>query len=142
MLHLQDLAKQGQQTKALILKERLPDFLSPPCHLNVAYQVDAKDKFYLIHLSVAGDLNIICQRCMQEFTFHYDNKTEIAVCRNDEKAEQLLEHYECIVSETGQVALDDLVIDELHLYVPLFHPLITDCDSEINEILTTKNETY
>ncbi len=142
MLHLQDLTKQGQHTKSLVLNERLPNFLSAPCELTVTYHVEYKDKFYLIHLNVSGDLNIFCQRCMQEFTFHYDNKTELAVCRNDERAEQLLEHYECIVSETGQVSLEDMVIDELHLYVPIFHPQITDCDTEINEILNTKNETY
>lgn len=142
MLHLHDLTKQDKQIKSLILTERLPNYLSVPCHVNVTYQVEAKDKFYLIHLNVTGELNIICQRCVKEFSFPYENQTEIAVCRNDERAEQLLEHYECIVSSTGEVELEDLIIDELHLYAPLFHPLIDDCDSEILEILTTKNETY
>lgn len=142
MLHLQDLAKQSQHNKVLTVTQRLPDFLSAPCHLNVAYQVEAKDKFYLIHLSVSGNLNIVCQRCMQEFVFPYDNHTAIAVCRNDERAEQLTEHYECIVSSTGQVDLEDLVIDDLHLYVPIFHPAVSDCDSEVNQILKAKNEGY
>ena len=132
MLHLQDLAKQGQHTKLLTISDSLPSFLCSPCHLNVTYQVEAKDDFYLIHLGVTGDLNIICQRCMHEFTFSYDNQTVIAACRKDERAEQLLVYYETIVSSNSQVALEDLIRDELHLYVPIFHPIVNDCDSEVN----------
>lgn len=142
MLHLQELAKQTQHTKELTVNERLPAFLSAPCHLSVSYQVEAKDNFYLIHLGVRGELTIICQRCMEEFLFPYDNHTIIAVCKNDDRAEQLLAHYECIVSASGEVALEDLVIDELHLYVPIFHSAIKDCDSEINQILSPQNETF
>lgn len=142
MLHLPEMAKQDQQVKLLTVDERLPSFLIPPCHLTVTYHVEAKDDFYLIHLGVAGDLNIACQRCMQEFNFAYNNHTIIAVCRNDERAEQLLEFYECVVSSNWQVDLEELIIDELHLYIPPFHPEINDCDSEINQFLTGKTETY
>ena len=142
MFYLPEIAKQEQQTKAVTVDERLPDFLLSPCLLNVTYHVEAKDDFYLIHLKVTGDLKILCQRCMQEFNLSYDNHTTIAVCRSDERAEQLLEHYECIVSSNWQVDLQELIIDELHLYVPQFHPAINDCDSEINQFLTGQIETY
>lgn len=142
MLHLPDMAKQGQQVKTIRIEERLPSFLNSPCQLNVTYQVAAKENFYLIYLKVVGDLEITCQRCMQEFDLAYENDTIIAVCRDDERAQQLLELYECIVSTNWQVDLDNLIIDELHLYVPQFHPEINDCDNEINEILTGKIETY
>lgn len=142
MLQLQDLAKQGPRQQTLLVSERLPTFLSKPCTLHVEYKVEAKDKFHLINLHVSGDLTIICQRCMDEFAFAYDNETMIAACRTDERAEQLIDQYECIVVEEGQVALDDLVIDELHLYVPLFHPETSDCSSEINQYLTPVNESY
>lgn len=142
MLHLPDIAKQGQQVKTVRVEERLPAFLNSPCQLNVTYHVEAKDNYYLIYLKVAGDLEIICQRCMQEFSLVYENDTVIAACRDDERAQQLLELYECIVATNWQVDLDNLIIDELHLYVPQFHPEINDCDKEINEILTGKIETY
>lgn len=142
MLHLNDLTKQGPQSRALELNERLPDFLTAPCHVNISYHVELKDKFFLIHLQTQADLKIICQRCMNEFPFSYENNTEIGVCKTDERAEQLLEHYECIVSTTGQVELEDLIIDELHLYVPIFHPQVNDCGSEINHILASQIETY
>lgn len=142
MIHLQELAKQGQQEKDFTLSERLPSFIKPICHLHASYRVEAKDDFYLIYLRVQGDLNSVCQRCMEDFTVCYDNSTIIAVCRNDERAEQLLSQYECIVSSNWHVDLNELVVDELHLYAPQTHPEINTCGGEINEILTGGKETY
>ena len=136
MLHLPDMAKQGHQVKLLTIDDRLPSFLRAPCHLSVTYSIEANDDFYLLHLRVLGELNSICQRCLQEFHFSYDNPTNIAVCRSDERAEQLLEQYECVVSTNFQVDLEELIIDELHLYAPQVHPLVKDCDSEINKFIT------
>ncbi|KTD50739.1 YceD family protein [Legionella quateirensis] len=142
MLHLQDMAKQGQQTQKLTVTERLPSFINGPCQLTVTYSIEAKDDYYLIHMQTAGELVIVCQRCLCEFSSQYANQTTIAVCRSEERAEQILELYECIVSSNWQVDLVELVIDELHLYAPQFHAEIEDCGSEINEILTGKIETY
>lgn len=142
MLHLQEMAKQGQHVQNITVTERVPYFIVGPCELTATYSVEAEDDFYLIHLHTAGELTIICQRCLQEFVHPYENKTIIAVCRSDERAEQVLEFYECIVSSNWQVDLIELIIDELHLYVPQFHPEIEDCDDEVNDILTRKIETY
>jgi uncharacterized protein len=142
MLYLQDLAKQGLQHKKISITERLPSFIGTPCSLDVTYRVEAKDDYFLLHLVVKAELIIICQRCMQEFNLNYNNDTTIAAARSEERAEQLLEHYECIVSSNWQVNLEDLVVDELHLYVPQFHPDIKDCDEEINQFITEKNEPY
>jgi len=142
MLQLHELAKQGKKTEALILKERLPDYVFSPCQLKATYQVESQGNFYLVRLSVSGDLRLCCQRCMDEFTFNYDNDVAIAVCRSDERAEQLLEYYECIVAINDEISIEDLVVDELYLYAPMFHPASDDCNSEINQILTEKNEAY
>ena len=140
MFHLPDMAKQGQRNKTITISERLPHFVTKACELHVTYQVEAKDNFYLVNLHVNGELQLQCQRCLEEFNYPYDNNTVIAVCRDEERAEQLLEHYECIVSPNLQITLDDLIIDELHLYAPQFHPEITECSSEINQFLTDKND--
>lgn len=142
MLHLQEMVKQGQQTKTVKLSERLPHFITSTCQLDVTYHIEVKEDFYLIHLHVKGTLPIQCQRCLDEFNFPYDNMTVVAVSRTDERAEQILEHYECIVSANLQVSLEDILIDELHLYAPQFHPNINDCSTEINQILAGKNEFY
>ncbi|KTD06432.1 metal-binding protein [Legionella gratiana] len=135
MLHLQEMVKHGSQNRTIMLSERLPNFITAPCSLDVTYWVEAKEDFYLIYLHVTGKLPLQCQRCLDEFNFPYDNKTVVAVCRNDERAEQILEYYECIVSANLQVSLEDILIDELHLYAPQFHAEMSDCSSEINQIL-------
>ncbi|RUR12152.1 DUF177 domain-containing protein [Legionella sp. km772] len=142
MLYLQELTKHGSQNQHLNLSARLPSFLASPCQVNVTYQVEAKEDFYLMHLVVSGELTVTCQRCLNAFNLIYNNPTTIAVARDDERAEQLLEHYECIVSSNYQVNLEDLVIDELHLYVPQFHEETKDCDGEVNQYLTGKTESY
>ena len=139
MLYLQDMVKKGQQTKTIILSERLPHFIIQPCTLQVHFQVEAKDDFYLAHLHVGGALRLQCQRCLDEFDYSYDNNTILAICSNEARAEKLLELYECIVSPNFQISLDELIIDELHLYAPQFHPEPADCSSEINQFLTKKN---
>ncbi|BCA95336.1 metal-binding protein [Legionella antarctica] len=142
MLHLPELVKQGQHTKLLTVKDRLPFFLIAPCEITVSYHVEAKDDCYLIYLKVSGSLTSLCQRCMQDFPTSYENHTVIAVCRTDERAEQMLGLYECIVSTNWLVDLEELIVDELHLYAPQFHPDINDCDSEVNQFLTEKNDSY
>lgn len=142
MFQIQEMVKYDQQTKNVTVSERLPHFITAPCSLDVSYRADAIEDFYLIHLHVQGALQLQCQRCLDEFNYAYDNKTVIAVCRSEERAEQLSEQYECIVSPSLQIDFDDLIIDELHLYAPQFHPQITDCRSEINQFLTEKNDTY
>lgn len=142
MLYLQELAKQGVQQEQLTVAERLPHFIVAPCQLEVVYNVEAKEDFYLIHLKVQGALTCICQRCLHEVQLSYENPTTIAVARNDERAEQLLGQYECVVSSNWQVNLDDLVADDLHLYAPQFHLETKDCDQEINEFLIRNEESY
>lgn len=142
MLYLQELAKHGLQSKEVSLSERLPSFILAPCTVAVTYQAEPKEDFYLISLNVSGELTIICQRCMNEFKLQYNNPTTIAVTRDDGRAEQLLEHYECIVSNNYQVNIDDLVVDELHLYAPQFHEETKDCSEEVNQFLNEKTESY
>lgn len=142
MFHLQEMVKHGQQTKTIIVSERLPHFIAEPCTLQVNFHVEARDDFYFVHLHVVGVLHLQCQRCLDDFNYPYDNNTVIAVCRDEKRAEQLLENYECIVSSNLQVSLEDLITDELHLYAPQFHPEITDCRREINQFLTEKNDSY
>ena len=142
MLYLPEVVKHDPQQKQITINERLPSFIASPCQLNVHYDVKAEEGFYLINLEVNGELVVLCQRCLQEFNLTYNNQTKIAVARNDERAEQLLEHYECIVSTNYQVELEALVIDELHLYVPQFHEETKDCDEEVNQFLIGQTESY
>ncbi|KTD82310.1 YceD family protein [Legionella waltersii] len=138
MIHLQELSKHGQQEQVFDLDQRLPIFVKPVCQLKALFHIESKDDYYLIHLQVKGDYTGICQRCLQEFPVCYDNATIIAVCRSDERAEQLLSLYECIVSSNWHVDLKELIIDELHLYAPQMHSNVQDCDEVVNKMLIGK----
>ncbi|PJD94497.1 MAG: metal-binding protein [Legionella sp.] len=138
MLHLSELANQGTQHSQLTITNRIPSFIVAPCHVEVSYQVEKKEDYFLLSMQVEGKLTLCCQRCMQEFDFIYSNPTTLAVVRSEERAEQLLAHYECIVSSNWKVALEELVVDELHLYAPQFHSKKEDCDKDINQFLIEK----
>lgn len=138
MLDLQELSKLDEQHKKVVLDERLPSFLKSPCEIDTSYKADFIEDFYLLHLSVKGNLKIICQRCLEDFNFEYNNQLNLAICPSEERAQELFEHYESIVSVNKKVNLQELIIDELHLYVPVFHPEIQDCNEEITQLLTGK----
>ena len=137
ILNLHDLSKRAQQTVLFTIEERLPGFIASPCSTEVQYRVEAIDDFYLLHLKIQATVTINCQRCLTDFQFPYKNQSIIAIATSEARAETLQETYECVVAENGEVILDDLVIDELHLYVIQSHPLDKECNSEI----TSKFET-
>lgn len=136
MLYLQEAAKQGAQHQRVTLTQRLPEFVNPPCLVQADYEVQAETDFYLIRLTTTAELQLICQRCGTEFPYHYHNQTSIAVCKDEERAAELMEDYESVVSSGWQVSLEDLITDELYLYAPRFHPESEDCDKLVNAILS------
>lgn len=140
MLHLHELAKQSSQERQVTLESRLPAHVISPCVLKVTYQVKAFDNYYLLKLETQGDLHLVCQRCLQAFDYAYINASQIAICQTDERANQLQEQYECIVSPHYQVQLSELITDELHLYSPQFHSEMKDCGSDILRILSENGE--
>lgn len=130
----------AEQQGNLVLEARLPPFIKSPSTLHYKFHVKMPQNYYVLTLEVSAELLCICQRCLGEYKHHYQNRTELAICSNDEIAEQLMEQYECIVSENGQVDLNELLTDELYLYGPEFHPEISDCDNEIKRFITENQE--
>lgn len=136
MLYLYELSGLPPRTETLLISEYRPGFLPHPSEVEATYEVEDKIDYFLIRLSVRGDLIVLCQRCMQEFTLAYDNSTVIAVCPTEERAERIQAQYDCIVANKGTVVLEDIVRDDLHLYLPPSHPDSNDCDKEALQNLT------
>jgi len=63
-------------------------------------------------------LHITCQRCLSTVHYPYQQTTELALCFNEERANQLMSTYDSIVVENDELNLDDLLTDELHLFAP------------------------
>lgn len=75
-------------------------------------------------LSVAGSVNLICQRCLEPLVFKMDSATAVLVARTEEEADEMEESIadeddvEVIVAD-GKVDVMDLVEDEALLALPL-----------------------
>ena len=117
------------------LSERLPFYIVSDCKVHCDYFVKSFPGYYTLTLDVSGILPIHCQRCLDEFKHHYVNHTELAICRDDTIAEQLMDEYECIVSDQLEIDLHEIITDELHLYVPEKHTDLIDCHSEITSMI-------
>lgn len=129
LLNLKLLTTSQQQHHRVYLEERLPFFINTPCWVDCCYQVQKESRYTLLHMEISAELTVICQRCLSEFSVKHTNKTTLALCETESIANELMSDYECIVVSDGVVSLDDLIADDLHLYVPQKHEVVQDCDS-------------
>lgn len=110
-------------TVSLCLKERLPWFIQGPCHIECQYMLKYADnkKYYLLWMQYFGMVDTICQRCAKVFTQKYTNINELALCATDDLAKTLLKNYETVVLKANKFDINELVIDDLFLYLPQKH---------------------
>lgn len=133
MICLKTASNQSAPTRVqLKLSERLPYYIVSDCTLDCEYLVQRFPNYYLLRLNVSGELSIQCQRCLENFTYPYENQTEVAICRDDLTAESLMEQYECIVAPQNELDLVPIVTDELYLYAPEKHAELIDCTEKFS----------
>lgn len=141
LINLKTCAVQDNvQTVKLELDSRLPMQVISPCTAICQFSVTKDNSYYLLTLHVKAMLNIICQRCLDEFNHPYVNQTELAICHSDERAEQLLGQFETIVAVDDRVDLAEVLIDELHLYAPQCHSSLQECNSETSQFILNERE--
>ena len=132
---LKTYAKQASpQTVVANLQERLPKRVQGPCEITCTFQVTAASDHYLLAFEASGNVNITCQRCLGTFPYQYHNKTTLAVCPNDEIAETLMASFECIEGR-GEIDLNEVLADDLHLFLPEKHLDYSHCDPEIDQMI-------
>lgn len=122
------------------LKDRLPEHIHAPCEVACSFLVEDCRNYYKLNLKILALLNITCQRCMADFKYAYQNDSNIAVCRNDDVADELMSSMECIISTQGEVELEDIITDDLYLYAPDRHENPCDCDDAVNKWLKETSE--
>jgi uncharacterized protein len=125
----------GIQKVTLDLTARLPAHISKVNPVVCEYEVTAQDNYYLVRMKVNGELELLCQRCLQNFSYPYQSEMEIAVCESDSMAEKLLERFETIVERSFIIDLEEIVTDELYLSVPERHVNEEDCDKEVSKYI-------
>lgn len=117
------------------LNERVGSRIELPCTLTCSLQVEKHPNFFLVMLGVKGHVTVNCLRCLHPFVHDYCNQTVLAVCKSDTFAAQLMETYECIVAESEQLDLTDILVDEVLLYCPERHQNVADCDDEVSQYI-------
>lgn len=110
------------QTFKVHLTSRLPVQVTAACDLTGQYKVEAAGEYDHLTLNTTGTLQLLCQCCLEPFMYTYGHITELAVCANEEIASRLMAQFDCVVSEQGEINLDELITDDLHFFLPEKHP--------------------
>lgn len=75
--------------------------------------------------SVSGDVEVLCQRCMEPMSFHLSADIHLAFAFHEEMAKSLPKHLDAVVCTPDEhIELVDLIQDDLILNLPQFakHP--------------------
>lgn len=132
VINLVTCSKQaGKSHTQIKLSERLPFFIVSDCVLECDYSVQTYPDYFLLTLDVSGTIPTQCQRCLDVFESDYSNYTELAICRDEKTAENLMEDYECIVNAQKEIDLVTVITDELYLYAPEKHLELIECNGKI-----------
>ncbi|NDH67405.1 MAG: hypothetical protein EBY22_05765 [Gammaproteobacteria bacterium] len=119
---LKTLAKQSHPVQLTVeVNERLPYYIQAPCVLTCEVAVQHERRYYVLNLKSSGQLIINCQRCLQDFAYAYNHKSEVAICESDEIANQLMSSMDCMVQSDDDLDLLEIVTDDLHLFSPEKH---------------------
>lgn len=103
------------------LETRLPTHVSGPCTLHCDWSLDPYPQYSILTLKLTGDLTLTCLRCAETYTYPFRHENKIAFCRNQSTLEQLMPEMDCLLIEELPADFNELITDELHLYVPEKH---------------------
>jgi uncharacterized protein len=67
---------------------------------------------------LTGQINLVCQRCMEAVTYTIDNPIDLVMVTSDEAAERLQGSHETYLVVEGRIFLQDFVEDEILLNIP------------------------
>ncbi|HVT62185.1 MAG TPA: YceD family protein [Legionellaceae bacterium] len=129
---LKTLAKQNESSHfEMEIKERLPSFIQAPAHLNCTIRVEKTAHYYHLMLGVKGLIHVICQRCLHEFDYPFNQNNDIALCADEDTAEKMMTKMDSIVHLKDELDIVSIVTDELHLYCPEKHLDLNECEAHL-----------
>jgi uncharacterized protein len=114
----------------VILDERLPSYVLEPMEMTFSYEIEKEGPLYLLTIHEKANPKIQCQRCMEECTQLFEHTSKIAICGSDEIAQQYQSTHDLIVASDFIIEINDILIDDLHLYLPNFHKKIDQCHTK------------
>lgn len=118
-----------------LANERIPSHVLTISTVKCKYELVRHSDYYHLTLETLCQLSLCCQRCMEAFDYLYHNTTDIGLCDNDEVAERIMETLEPVVLNSDEIPFATLILDELYLYLPLFH----EDEQQCHPILSSKS---
>ena len=129
-----DIRKKANSPKSedinIILEDRLPHYVLEPIEMMFSYEVEKEGPLYLLTIYENAHPKIQCQRCMEECSQPFEHTSKIAICGSDEIAQQYQSAYDLIVAPDFIIEINDILIDDLHLYLSNFHKKIDQCHAK------------
>jgi uncharacterized protein len=112
------------------LEERLPFYVDKPFDMTFTYRVDVHSEYYTLYVEEKGNVPLVCQRCAEEWIYDYHHYSEIAVCGKEEIAEKYQNSLDVIVCPDLIVDIKDILVDNMHLFLPKKHEKIDQCNQD------------
>lgn len=122
---------------------RLADLLAEPredqaLSFEIAFDLDDQGN-KVAEVFVTGTLPLICQRTMKPFDYFIESRSKIGIVQDESVAEQLPEDYEPLVCPADELALKDLVEEEVLLALPLVPVAPGSVPAIDTEVLVTEH---
>jgi uncharacterized protein len=124
--------------QTVLLKERLPFIVDKPVELSFSYTIENKGDFYLLQLEEEANIHLICQRCTDEWIYPYHQMHKLAVCADEKAAQKYQTLYDVLVFSDLNVDIDEVLVDNLHLFLPENHEKVDQCNK--NQLKLIQND--
>ena len=90
----------------------------------------------LLHVSVKGEVKLMCQRCLTPFAFAVESQATLVLAKDEEAADELEDHLADedvdVIAGSKNMNVLDLVEDEMLLAIPL-SPKHERCPDQIGQ---------
>lgn len=94
-----------------------PDVPWPDAKFSAAFSLDRQGTVVIV-MRVEADLPLLCQRSLEPYLEPVERRSSLAVVESVADQDAVPDHYEPVLADSGRLALQDLVEDELLLALP------------------------
>jgi len=127
--------------------EKFPESEILRADVKVALVLDKQENMLVLHFDVEGNVDVTCDRCLDEFRFPIKTKEKLIV-KFGKEYEELSDDMILIPSKTHHIDLQQHIYEYIMLTLPMqhIHPVLPNGESGCNQTmlqhLNTVNNTH
>jgi len=127
--------------------EKFPESEILRANIKISLIMDKRENMLVLYFDINGDVEITCDRCLDEFRFPIKTKEKLIV-KFGKEYEELSDDMIVIPTKTHHIDLQQHIYEYIMLSLPIqrIHPDLPDGESGCNQImlhhLNTVNETH